>query len=88
MKITIETNDGQKKELEADVVAMSAQNGEGTRIIILGEGTAIQHACVCEGLLDARKEILEKHPSIKAIIDIKDILGGLKGEEEEPHDES
>lgn len=89
MKITIEQNDGQKKEFEADVVAMLAQNGESTRIIIAGEGTALQHMCVCEGLLEAREEIFTKHPSVKAISEIKNILDSFKSEaEEETHDKS
>lgn len=89
MKITIEQNDGQKEEFEADIVAMSAQIGDGTRIIVSGEGKAIQYACLCKGLLDVREEIFTKHPSVKKIIEIADILGSLKNEaEEESHDES
>lgn len=88
MKVTIEQN-GQKEEFDADVVAVSAQIGDSTRIVVAGEGKAVQYACLCEGLLDAREEIFSKHPSVKAIVEIKNILESIKSEEEEGnHDES
>lgn len=77
MKITIEQNDGQKKEFEADIVAMSAQTGESTHIYVNGGGDSIQWACVCESLNEIRENIFSDHPSVKSLLILKGLADTL-----------
>ena len=86
MKITIEQNDGTKKEYEADIVAMSAQKGEKSRLYVVGNGNGVQLSCLCELLRIGKGSIFSDHPSEDSLTALKKFSNWLC--KEESHDES
>lgn len=68
MKVTVENDKGERKEFECDGLALVAQNGKATKVVIDGACDFAQWACICVALDDAKRKIADTNPLIETAV--------------------
>ena len=68
MKVTVENDKGERKEFECDGLALVAQNGEKIKSFVAGKCDAVQWACICVVLDDAKRKIADTNPLIETAV--------------------
>ena len=88
MKVTVENDKGKRKEFECYGLALVAQNGKKIKSFVAGKCDAVQWACICVALDEAKKNIVKNHPLVDTLVRLSGLNIGEIIEELKGHDES